>query len=333
MRMHHRISRWATGLSLVAITLVPFGIQTAHATDDSDAAVIEELDVRPTVTQAVINWRTDITTTGKLEYGVTPGLYTESVATSDDDSHNVRLKNLDSKTTYYFRIVATTLDGVNTNTPELSFTTEGNELMFSKVDVLDVGPTKAFILGKTTKPAAMTIHYGTAPDALTEIGAQVHNLEMNPKRFKLEGLRKDTTYYFQIRAVRSKDDYPSDPGSAESGIGSFHTTGTPKITSITPTRGNKNTTLTIEGQNFGQRSAKTNDYSKNIVTIGCSPTDIFMLGPKCAATVTSWSDSQIKVKVGSSAKTGRVYVTKAMYVFAGGGLSLYTIKGPTFTVK
>lgn len=328
--MKHMFTRSISVLAILILALT-FVTPAAFAVED-EAATFEEVDARGIVSSAVITWRTDITTTGKVDYGTDPGSYTKTIQDDDDGTnHHVRLTGLETKTTYYYRITATTLEGVESMTAEMSFTTQTNELRFTKVDVTDRTGRRAVVRVVTNKDAYTTLYYGTSPDALTEVAVATGILSpggWEDETYLLKGLRPNMTYYFQGRANRSEFLAPDNPETAVSGVGLFMTTGAPKITSISPTKGNANSKLTIKGTNFGDDVS-----SHEFVSVGCA----LKVGGDdvtgCLATIQSWTDTKIVVKVGKSAKTGRVYVGKAIIDPPMTATELFFVKGPRFTVK
>lgn len=335
--MKHTTLRLVSVLAILAVALT--FIAPSLLAQEDEAATLEEVDARGIKNSAVITWRTDVTTTGKVEYGTDPGSYARSVDDSDDaTSHNVRLTGLTVKTTYYYRITATTLEGVESMTSEMSFTTQTNELRFTKVDVVDRTARKAVVRLVTNKNAHTTLYYGTTADALTEVAIPIGISSIggsDDRLYLLRSLKPNTTYYFQGRANRSEFLAPDNPETAVSGVGLFMTTGIPKFTSISPTKGNANTKLTINGSNFGDDISLSDRLSsvRKFVSIGCSLKVSGHRVTGCLATIQSWTDTKIVVEVGGNAKTGRVYVGKAVIDPPATATEFFFVKGPTFTVK
>lgn len=80
--------------------------------------------------KATIVWVTNEPATSNVEYGLSPGLYTDIVphpedTTADHTSHSLEIVSLDPETTYYYRVKSKNSNGYETVSSEYSFTTNG----------------------------------------------------------------------------------------------------------------------------------------------------------------------------------------------------------------
>lgn len=286
---------------------------------------------------ASVFWTTDVSTTGTVEYGTTSGSYTTTMTTDSDTVHRVYLANLAKNTTYYYRITVEDLDGATEQSNEKTFTTVSPTFVISlKQNVRS--SNKVIVHVRTNKTADLSVAYGTTADALTQQATTLNLFggDRNDEHFVLRNLKANTTYYYQARATIEKNGVVSE--TVTSDVKTVTTRGVPKITSISRTRGSKNTILTIKGKNFGESIG--NATIKTAVAIGCSlntwPTKyIGEKEPTCLTTILSWSDTTIQVRVGRNAVSGRIYVGKAYQPGLGnfdGKSNIFTVKGPTFTV-
>lgn len=315
-----------------ALVLIAANTSTAAA---ADGPIIDEVESRAAFTSARVTWTTDITSTGKVEYGTNPGEYNANVETEEGTEHNAVLPDLAEETTYYFRITATDGDDNTTMSAELSITTLNSKLRITKLEVLAHAATKAILHVDTNKRAYTSVHYGASPDALTGLA----------ERFELRGpsgsmtdiyliknLKPNTVYYYQAVAEITEFLDPDDVSLAKSGIGLFQTDGRAKITRISPTRGRKGASVTITGTNFGEDiRTQSKNKVRNAVAFGCTLTRWPAKTPSCLGTIVSWTDTKIVVKVPKGAKTGYVYVGKGAYEWPT-SVQLFVARGPVFTV-
>lgn len=319
------------GLSLVLVV----GVGVLLKTDlvKAEGAVISNISINKITENAFyVRWATNISTTGKVIYGTTTGIYTDTTQiTNQGTEHSVNITNLQYTTKYYFKIVATDLNGNETKSDELSYTTEEQNLVLKKAEVNDIGSTIASIDIVTNKSAHYSIVHGTASGSLTvtdygELSYSGMGGTTNNTLF-LKNLKPNTKYYFKVTATRSEF-YHGENESVTSEEKSFTTLGTPKINSIDPEKGPAETVVTINGENFGNGPADLR-MRTHIVSVGCTYEKYAK--DYCVAELISWSDTQIKFKTNTSSKTGLIYVSK-QYEGTFGDFNYFTISGPTFTV-
>ncbi|OGY23134.1 MAG: hypothetical protein A2172_02020 [Candidatus Woykebacteria bacterium RBG_13_40_15] len=87
------------------------------------APVVSNVTAVPTTGSAAITWTTDQQSTSKVDYGTTTNLGTISNTTTLVTSHSVTLANLNSNTTYYYKVSSTNASGLTGSSGILSFKT------------------------------------------------------------------------------------------------------------------------------------------------------------------------------------------------------------------
>ena len=280
-----------------------------------------------------VQWHTNITTTGLVEYGTTSGNYTDTLESNNSGTyHSITLSNLDYETMYYYRIKAIDLQNNVTYSNEYSLATSSQNLCFESFTVIDKGPNKAYAIAMLNKPATGNLKYGTSPDDLNlpseNIIRAVYSFSGQQNHpYIITGLNPNTTYYIQATANREEFAHGENE-SIESDIISFTTTGIPSITSINPDQGVAGTEITISGSNFGSQPQY---WFNGGVGIGCNPSPSAGSSCNTLADLISWSDSTIVVRTNDNSETGPVYVYK-VYDIIGNYADFYSIQGPEFRV-
>lgn len=305
--------------------------------------------------QIRILWSTDVSASGTVKYGTTSGSYTEEVTTDTDTDHLVILKNLSADTTYYYKIIVEDLDGNTDSSRERSFTTQSADLTATLV-LHSRGSNKISFQNWSNKFAVHSVAYGTSPDALnkqaTMSSSFCDNWAPTPDSYSVaKNLTPDTDYYFQLTATqttRNADGTCITVATATSQVYKVKTLGKPKITSVSPVRGKRNTVITITGRNFGSGEAiRVNpDYlepNNGRVWFSCTrdrrpdtATDPYPLpsSTRCDAEIISWSNTKIVAKLtGGTPTEGRIYVLHKVGVPFVGFLDLFTVKGPIFNTS
>lgn len=74
-------------------------------------------------TSAIINWNTNVTTTGQVSYGLTSQYGSVAPVNASSNSHNILLNGLSPGSTYHFSILARTSDNMVTTTSDNTFAT------------------------------------------------------------------------------------------------------------------------------------------------------------------------------------------------------------------
>lgn len=284
-----------------------------------------------------LTWRTDVTSRGKVEYGTASGQYTsEANSTSGSTtSHQVYLRDLSFETTFYYRIIATDLDGNVTRSTEESFTTTASDLRIESISTTTIGLDKAVIETRTNKHSIHSVKYGTTADALTETGYRLSleaGLGGSTQYYVLmDDLQPQTTYYYRVY-VNRYESYHDVSEEAVSDVKSLTTTAAPSISGISRESGPPGSRLTITGQNFGSEPSTTG--LERVVTTGCTPDYSYgsLTGSCQAHNVLSWSDTEIVVQINDTKTSGAVYVDKTVTGWGGTYANMFTIRGPEFRI-
>ena len=319
----------------VIFCLSAFWVGSALKTNAQSGPVISNITInKHTDNFFSIYWLTDVTATGKIDYGKTSGNYTESLSSgASSTTHIVYLNNLDYSTQYFFKISATDAQNQTIQLEEQSFTTGSKLAKITDVRV-NSGYDKAVIEVEADKAILADLKYGTAASSLTKEAVRFDRPnggnDLYPYArplYKLENLQPQTTYYYQVVVTQSDQ----EAGGPTTEVKSFTTTGLPSIDSLSPESGPTGSTLTINGKNFGEEGSGS---LKKAVAIGCDLGAWPDANVSCLADLVSWSNTKIVVKIKTGTVTGKVTVAKT---FGGGyivwgNINLFTIKGPTFTL-
>ena len=171
-------------------------------------AIVSGPFVLPGDTAAVITWRTDKLSTGRIEYG--PTLQEIIFAVEDTNfvtGHALVLKNLARQTRYYYRVYSTDNIGQTTVSKVRTFKTVTRpDIIPPHVivapQVLAVTQHGAVIGWTTDEQSTSTIEYGPTPDL-----GQVKTKDIFVHRHvvALGGLEQNTTYY-ALASSRDRSD-------------------------------------------------------------------------------------------------------------------------------
>jgi len=167
-----------------------------------------------TLTSAVISWKTSKTASSQVEYGTNPDSFSSSTSedTSPNTSHTVKLDNLTSGVTYYFRVKSrdsSTGDLLISNAYAFSTITFPS---ISDVSISDITESRVTIAWNTNVATDAVVEFGKTN--VLDLQQGVNELATNHK-VTLNNLDASTTYYYR---VRSRDIYGN---SATSGIATF----------------------------------------------------------------------------------------------------------------
>ena len=189
-------------------SMMPLQVQAAAALSDIQASCITE-------SGAVISWTTNVNATGNMEYGTSPGIYTDSAPTpaditADNTSHAMILSGLSANITYYYRVKSDDGTG-DTTSAEHSFKTKA--FTISGVTAASITTNSATITWNTNVATTSNVEYGldtsygsTAPmSADTTADSTIHIVV-------LSGLSPNTTYHYR---VKSKDASSNEVVSAD----------------------------------------------------------------------------------------------------------------------
>lgn len=151
---------------------------------------------------AVITWKTDVPSTGKVEYGLTANYGSMVQNTTPTTDHSILLTNLTHSSTYHFRVSSSAAGYATCTSDDFTFQTP---IQFSEVGTsvspdglstviswrTDVACTSQVEYGETTAYGSMTVE---DTDLVTEHSVSISNL------------LPDHTYHFRVWG-RNQPDY------------------------------------------------------------------------------------------------------------------------------
>jgi len=183
----------AIGIVLIILLLLPVGCDGGSPLITNVESIIEG-------NSAVITWVTNVNATSQVEYGITTeyGTNTDIDATLKTN-HSVTINELNSLTTYHFRVISSNANGVDAVSTNSTFTIEGVEI--SDVVVFNLTPKSATITWKTDIPSTSKVEYG-----ITNAFGSTTNLDTiktTDHSVTIYGLAPNTTYHF--RTISSDD--------------------------------------------------------------------------------------------------------------------------------
>ena len=172
-------------------------------------------------TSADIQWNTDEDSDSFVEYGTSPGSYTNSESDSAMvTSHSVTLSNLSPSTTYYYRVKSTDASNNTATSAEYNFTTQSEQQMISTISM-----TTGTLGKKTYAIATITVTSGGLPvtGAVVDVtwtgsyaGTDQNSTDGSGEVVFTSGTTRDKTWSFTITINGiTKSGYTWDTGSSE----------------------------------------------------------------------------------------------------------------------
>jgi Zn-dependent metalloprotease len=220
-----------------------------------------------------------------FEYGTTSDFGTSTPLYQYNGTIEAMIKDLQSETRYYLRLVATNENGSSYAVTE--FTTISLAPLVNIVHTVDVTETTATVYGQVNPnslPTSFYFEYGLTPafgmaTASFQLSDTTEYLNVSAS---LADLEPRNTYYYRL--VATNEFTSSNTESAN-----FFTAVSPVITSFAPVVATAGTEITITGRNF------TPGKESNLVSFGAT-----------RATVLSASSSEVTVTVPSGASFGTI---------------------------
>lgn len=192
----------ASDIETITITVHPEGADLTPPGLSSVQAAVENYET------ALITWTTDEPADSLVEYGLTSAYGNAAALTSERvTAHAVRLRDLQSDTTYHYRVASRDEAGNQSRSQDFSFKTPvkpedtaAPQIVSSLVkDVVLHGAT---ILWQTDEDTAGYALCDTDPGKLTDeaagIAASCPNSSATEHRVCLTGLTEGTTYYYRL---------------------------------------------------------------------------------------------------------------------------------------
>ncbi|NOY83379.1 MAG: hypothetical protein GXO96_00900, partial [Nitrospirae bacterium] len=175
---------------------------TTTAAPDVVPPVISNTEASNTnPTGTVITWSTDEAASSLVQYGTTTSYGSDSVLNSTPlTSHSRTLSELDSNTTYQYRVVSSDAAGNTATSGNFTFTTtsvpDTIPPQLSKISANNLSDTTANIIWNTDEAATSLVEYGTTTeyDDSSELGSTL----VTTHNRLLSSLSPDTTYHYRV---------------------------------------------------------------------------------------------------------------------------------------
>lgn len=180
---------------------------------DTEKPDIEDFDMVFSSNQAALfRWKTNEETSAIIEYGKDSGAFDEKVTIGGYETINEKIVDgLESGKRYYARLTVYDRDK-NKKSSSISFTAGSGKKSTAEVKITDIKPTSfneslitansVKISFKTSMPAQSEIVYGTDSNKLREkiVVSELRNVNHS---IKIDGLKANTTYFYQIKVSGS----------------------------------------------------------------------------------------------------------------------------------
>lgn len=195
---------------------------------DTERPEIEDFDMVFSSNQAALfRWKTNEESSAVIEYGKDSSALDKKVTIGGYETVNEKIVDgLDSGRKYYAKLTVYDRDK-NKKSSTISFTVGSGKKSSADLKIIDIKPasfdqslitsTSVKISFKTSMPAQSEIVYGTDSKKLKEKVAVSDFRNINHS-IKIDGLKANTTYFFQIKASGS---FYNQKG--ETGVMSFRT--------------------------------------------------------------------------------------------------------------
>jgi hypothetical protein len=154
---------------------------------------------------AVVSWRTNEGADSRVLFGSQPDALTQQVADPQPvASHDLVLRGLRPRTTYYYRVVSKDSDGHVTvspapDAPPASFTTPAADTTSPTVSALRADPLPdgtAVVSWRTSEPSDSRVQFGTAPGSLTD--SRVDAAAVTSHSVVLTNLKPRAVYWYRV---------------------------------------------------------------------------------------------------------------------------------------
>ncbi len=186
---------------------------------DTTAPLISNVTVSVGTSTARIQWTTNETATGDIDFGTTTAYGSNKAGSTSGTAQDIILSDLLPSTTYHFKVSAEDTSGNNASTTDATFTTgslpvvDTTAPVISSIAVSGLASTTATVSWNTNELATGKVYYGTTSPiglgAILNIGTTTLSTGHS---FNLLGLTASTTYYFLLE---SKDGNNNATTSAE----------------------------------------------------------------------------------------------------------------------
>lgn len=193
-----------------------------------------------TTTSATVNWNTNESADGKVDYGLTTGY---EIGTKTDITfsytHAIELTGLSEGTEYHFQIRSQDISANQATAGDYTFTTlDETAPVISNIQVVDITQSSARVTWETNEPADSTVNYGLDAaygDTLTE------STLVSEHSLILTGLAHSTLYHFQ---VQSTDASTNEATSVDQTFSTLANPAPANVSGLVATPGDAQNTLT-----------------------------------------------------------------------------------------
>ncbi|HRH23122.1 MAG TPA: fibronectin type III domain-containing protein [Candidatus Magasanikbacteria bacterium] len=210
-----------------------FSVTTTDSADYTPPVITNVTSSVVTDDEALIVWSTDEGTTGRVYYGTTTSVYTDSsdLVSTYNQNHAIVLSELSTSTEYFYIVVSADVSGNISTSTEHSFTTleqlsEESEVrlreqiaynqgvadstpppdnvvpVISNVTSTVVTDDEALIVWSTDEGATGRVHFGTTASVYTELSDFVSTYNRE-HAITLSNLATSTQYYFIVVSADS----------------------------------------------------------------------------------------------------------------------------------
>jgi phosphodiesterase/alkaline phosphatase D-like protein len=150
-------------------------------------------------------WQTNGQSSTILKYGTSPNnLSQQAEQPWGEQSHTVRLTNLQPGATYYYQVATTAGRVLDQGTFQVPNAQQAQmQFRITHGPVIEkLGPSSLVVAWTTNVPSSSTVKYGTQPNHLNETaqaawGQQTHRVTIN-------NLQPNTKYFFQVQTAQAQ---------------------------------------------------------------------------------------------------------------------------------
>ena len=200
----------ASNLAVVANARSAPEIYRAVLESPAVPPVISAINVAVTPTTAVVSWRTDVTATSRVDYGLTSAYGASVSSSSAVTSHQLSLVGLACNTTYHYQISsAASPSGAVGVSPNATFRTAACPPVISDVQVVPQQET-ATVTWKTDLASSSTVNYGPT---ITYGNTAEGPGSVTSHTVQVTGLTCASTYYFTVSSATPQSTPSTSPSA------------------------------------------------------------------------------------------------------------------------
>jgi phosphodiesterase/alkaline phosphatase D-like protein len=217
-----RALRATVALLAVCLTLAAAGWAQVSAKPGDITVIAGPIPQEVTDTAATIWWETSSPAATIIKYGTDQNNLNQTAQQPwGNQSHSVKITNLQPNTTYYFQVQRPSGEVLKSG----SFQTQGSGFEKNQAVRIVDGPRIEFIAQDhaviawtTNVPSSAVVHYGTDQNNLGQTAQEPWG--QTTHRVTVRGLQPQGTYYFTVESGQAKD---NNGETAKSQVGMFQT--------------------------------------------------------------------------------------------------------------